>query len=71
MDVKSLLSSTEIMSGLGLVIVGVSAQLSGMHDIFAVAMAPFGVGLILSDMISRAAKSTRERVKVRIPRDRD
>ena len=71
MDIKSLLSSTEIVAGIGLIVVGASAQAAGMHDIFAVAMAPFGVGLILSDITSRAARATRDRVKVRIPRDRD
>ncbi|BDI32477.1 hypothetical protein CCAX7_45280 [Capsulimonas corticalis] len=71
MDAKSLFTSTEVLSGFGLIAVGISAQALGIHDIFAVAMAPFGVGLILSDMLSKVARATRDRVKVRIPRDND
>lgn len=69
MEFKSFLSSTEVLSGFGLIIAGVGAHLMGFHDIFAQALAPFGVGLILSDGISRAAKSTRERIRVRVRRD--
>lgn len=71
LDFKSFLSSTEVLSGFGLVIAGFAARLLGFHDVFAQALAPFGVGLILSDGISRAAKATRERIRVRVRRDRD
>ncbi len=69
MEFKSFLSSTELLSGFGLIIAGVGAHLMGFHDVFAQALAPFGVGLILSDGISHAAKSTRERIRVRVRRD--
>lgn len=69
MEFKSFLSSIEVLSGFGLIVAGVGAHLMGFHDVFAQALAPFGVGLILSDGISRAAKSTRERIRVRVRRD--
>ncbi len=64
MDFKSFLSSTEVWSGFGLIVAGVGAQVMGFHDVFATALAPFGVGLILSDGISRASKMTRQRVHI-------
>lgn len=65
LDFKSFLSSTEVLSGFGLIVAGLGAHVMGFHDVFAQALAPFGVGMILSDGISRAAKTTRERVRVR------
>lgn len=69
MDFKSLRLSTEIFTGLALIVVGLLAQAAGMHNVLAVALAPFGLGLILSDMLTRFGRATRERVKVRIRRD--
>jgi hypothetical protein len=69
MDLKSLRGSTEIWTGLALIVVGLMVQLAGMHSVLAVALAPFGLGLILSDMLTRFGRATRERVKVRIRRD--
>lgn len=65
MDFKSFLSGTEALSGFGLIVAGLGAHMLGFHDVFAMALAPFGVGLILSDSLSRAAKTTRQRVRVR------
>jgi hypothetical protein len=69
MDFKSLRSSTEILTGLTLIVVGLLVQAAGFHNVLAVALAPFGLGLILSDMLTRFGRATRERVKVRIRRD--
>lgn len=69
MDLKSLRMSTEVITGLALIVVGLLVQAAGVHGVLAVAMAPFGLGLILSDMLTRVGKATRERVKVRIRRD--
>lgn len=65
MDLKSFLSGTEVLFGFGLIVAGVGAHVLGFHDVFAMALAPFGVGLILSDGLSRAAKTTLQRVRVR------
>lgn len=66
---SSFLQSTEVLTGTGMVVVGLGMMAAGMHGFLADALAPFGVGLILSDGIGRAAKAARERVRVR--RDRD
>ena len=68
MGSKSLWSS-EILTGAGLIAMGLIAQAAGHHEMLAQAMAPFGVGLILSDALGRAGKAARERVKVRVRRD--
>ena len=60
--------STEVLTGAGLIVVGLAALALGDHDLFAQALAPFGFGLILSDCAARAAKKTRERVRARIRR---
>jgi len=70
MDFKSLRASTEIMTGIAFLVVGLLVQAAGIHGILATALAPFGVGLILSDILTRFGRATRERVKVRIRRDR-
>lgn len=65
----SFLQSTEVLTGAGMIVVGLGMIGAGMHGFLADALAPFGVGLILSDGIGRAAKAARERV--RVPRDDD
>ena len=69
MDSKSILFSTEIMIGFGMVIAGALALAAGFHDVFTMALIPFGAGLALSDIATRIARATRERVKVRVRRD--
>ena len=69
MDLKSLRLSTEIMTGIAFIAIGLLTQAAHVHGLLAVAMAPFGVGLILSDVLTRFGKATRERVKIRIRRD--
>ena len=68
---KSLLTSPEVLTGAGLVVAGITALGLGVHNVFGQALAPFGIGLILSEVLTRAAKATRERAKVRIRRDDD
>ena len=58
MDAKSFLSSTEAMFGVGLIVVGVAARIAGFNDLFSIALAPFGGGLILSHTVSSAARAT-------------
>ena len=69
MDLKSFRASTETITGVVLIAAGLLAQAAGMHNILATALAPFGVGLILSDILTRFGRATRERVKIRIHRD--
>jgi len=57
------------MTGIAFIVIGLLAQAAHIHGILAVAMAPFGVGLILSDVLAHVGKATRERVKVRMRRD--
>ena len=66
---KTLRSSTEVWTGLGLIAAGLTALCLGVHGILALALAPFGVGLILSDVVGSAAQQVRS--KVRIRRDKD
>jgi len=66
---KTLRSSTEVWTGLGLIVAGLTALCLGVHGILALALAPFGVGLILSDVVGSAAQQAR--AKVRIRRDKD
>lgn len=69
MDSKSILSSTEVMIGFGMVVAGALALAAGFRDVFTMALIPFGVGLALSDIATRIARATRERAKVRVRRD--
>lgn len=71
MENKSFLQSTEVLTGVGMVVIGLGMMAAHMHGFMAEALAPFGVGLILSDGFSRAAKAARERVRVRVRRDDD
>ena len=66
---RPLLRSTEALTGFGLVISGICAQAAGFQNVFTMALIPFGVGLILSDVISYLHQVVRVRVRVR--RDRD
>ncbi len=66
---KTLLTSTEFWTGTGLVVAGLAALASGMHGVLSQALAPFGVGLILSDVLSQTARAARERARVRVRRD--
>lgn len=66
---KSLGTSTEVWTGLGLTLAGVAALGLGAHGILAQALAPFGIGLALSDVLTKAARAARQRVKVRVRRD--
>ena len=68
---KHLLTSTEVWTGACLTLAGVIALGLGMHGVLVQAMAPFGVGLALSDVLTKAAKDARERSKVRVRRDDD
>ena len=65
-----MLSSTEVWTGVGLILVGMAARGLGANDLFALALTPFGIGLILSDVASKVAKAARDRAKVRV-KDRD
>ncbi len=68
---KHLLTSAEVWTGACLALAGMVALGLGMHGIFAQALMPFGIGLALSDMLTRASKDARERVKIRVRRDND
>ena len=69
---RALLICPEVWSGAALVLAGVSALLLGAHGVLAVALAPFGVGVISKRRrLSKAAQDARERAKVRVRRDDD
>jgi hypothetical protein len=69
MSFKSIISSTEIMFGAALIFCGIVAQIAGYHGIFAVGLAPFGVGLIIQDAVNRAIEAKREKSRIRIRHD--
>ncbi len=69
MGKKSSWMSIEIWVGLGLIVLGLLALSLGRHDLVAQALAPFGIGLILSDVLTRFGRATREGVRVLIRRD--
>lgn len=68
---KALLICPEVWSGAALVLAGVSALVLGAHGVLVQALAPFGVGVMLSAVASKAAQDARERAKVRVRRDDD
>ena len=70
MDLKSLKMSTEVITGMAMIVVGLLAQHAGMNGLLAVALPPFGLGLILCDVLLRFGRAAREAVKVRVRRDR-
>lgn len=57
---KALLASPECWTGGVMIGVGLAALATGAHDLLAHALAPFGAGLILSDVVAK---------KVRVRRD--
>lgn len=63
---KNLLTSPEVWTGGGLVVAGIAALGMGAHSLPAQALAPFGIGLILSKILTGAAKAARDRAKVRV-----
>ncbi len=71
MQKKSSLISTEVLTGIGMIAVGLLAKGTGAHGLLADAMAPFGVGVILSDIMARAGKAARARVKIPVRRRDD
>jgi len=71
MDTKKILTSPEVVTGLWLIVAGLLAQTAGIHNVLAIAMAPFGLGLILSELLTRFGRGARERVKIRVRRDDD
>lgn len=66
---KSFFSSTEVLVGTGLIVLGLLALASGRHDMVSQALTPFGIGLILSDALTRAGRAARQTAKVMIRRD--
>ena len=65
---KALLICPKVWTGAALVVAGVSALVLGAHGILVQALAPFGVGVMMGAVASKAA---RERTKVRVRRDDD
>ena len=61
MDWKELAASAEAWTGIGLILVGLTARGLGAHDLFAFALPPFGIGLILSDVAVKLAKAARDK----------
>lgn len=62
---KLLLGSPEVCTGSVMIVLGLAAFLAGIHDLLAYALAPFGAGLILSEVVTLSIRRTHERVKVR------
>ena len=60
---KTLRSSTEVWTGFGLITAGVTALCLGIHGILVQALAPFGVGLILSGVVGTAAQEAKARIR--------
>lgn len=71
MDKKQSFLSMEIWAGISLIVLGLLAMAAGRHDLISQALLPFGIGVILSDLLTRFGKATRETVKVLIRRDND
>lgn len=69
-NLKPLLSSPEVWTGGVLIVLGFAAFLAGIHDLLAYALAPFGVGLILCEIVTLSIHRAHERVKVRSRRDK-
>ncbi len=66
---KDLLTSTEVWTGATLILAGVAALGLGAHGVLVQALTPFGIGLVLSEVLTKAARAARERAKVRVRRD--
>jgi len=58
--------NTQASVGFGLIVAGVLTFALGHRELLTMALAPVGVGLVLSDIVARTKKSLRERVKVRV-----
>ncbi len=67
---KPLLSSPEVWTGSVMIVLGLAAFLAGIHELLAYALAPFGAGLILSEVVTLSIRRAHERVKVRPRRDK-
>ncbi len=65
---KTLFDSPEVRTGSVLIVLGLAAFAASIHGDIAAALAPFGAGLILSEIASLSIQRTRERVKVRARR---
>lgn len=65
MQFKTIFSSAEVLTGIGMLVAGLCGVADGRHDLLSLALAPFGAGLILSDSLSRMARAARERITVR------
>ena len=70
-DWKELAASAEAWTGIGLISVGVALRGLGVHDLFAAALPPFGIGLILSEVAVKLAKAARDKAKVRVKKRGD
>ena len=68
---KIVRTSTEVWTGAALIAAGIAALCLGVHGILAQALVPFGVGLILSEVVGTAAREARARAKVRVRREDD
>ncbi len=66
---KPLLSSPEVWTGSVMIVLGLAAWIAGIHALLATVLAPFGAGLILSEVVTHSLRRTRERVKIRVRRD--
>ena len=67
---KTLLDSPEARTGSVLIVLGLAAFAAGLHGDIAAALAPFGAGLILSEIASLGIQQTRERIKLRARHDK-
>jgi len=63
MQAKGFFSSAEVLTGIGLVVAGLCGMADGRHDLLSQALAPFGGGLIFSEMVSRLARGARGRIQ--------
>ncbi len=66
MELTSLIKSNEVLTGTCLIVAGILAPVAGIHSVLTMAMIPFGIGLILSEVFIRFGRATRERVKIRV-----
>ena len=66
---KVLRTSTEVWTGVGLIAAGAAALCFGIHGILALALAPFGIGLILSEVVGHVAREIRPKRRIRRNKD--
>ena len=67
---KRLLGSPEVCTGSVLIVLGFTAWIAGIHALIATVLAPFGIGLILSEVVTLTVRKSRERIKVRSRREK-